>query len=51
VKAHKFWLQELEEGDDPIDLKIWCRVFLQNGGEIVEDVVGVGMLLIGTESK
>lgn len=38
LKAHKFWLQDFDDAfDDRIDLEIWCKVFLQNGGEIIND--------------
>jgi len=42
LKAHQYWFEDYDEGhssaNEIIDLKMYCQIFLQNGGEIVNDV-------------
>lgn len=39
VDAHKYWLRDFDPAyDDEINLKINCKIFFYNGGEIIEDL-------------
>jgi len=37
LDAHKYWMNDFQDGDCPVDLKIQCTLFFKNGGELSED--------------